>query len=311
MSAPWWEAELEVPLAWADDASAWLVAEGASGVEVISAHTVAPPASGQAPRAPSQEDQALLIASYPEGDPESLPHLIAESLGSLSPELSAVMVRVRRREDQAWTEQWKAFFTPRQIGRRVHVLPPWERDSYVTSPDHLRIEIDPGLAFGTGHHATTTLCAAVLEERLEQEPPVSLLDVGTGSGILAILAHRLGVRHVVGNDIDAAAIRSAQENLARNDIPAGAIELSTTPLAEIRGTFPWVVANILAPILIVLAPEMVAHVAASGQLLLSGLQAEQRQEVLDAYRVAAGGRALTVVHEAQQDEWVALLLRLG
>jgi len=187
-----------------------------------------------------------------------------------------------------------------RIGARVQVHPPWE----VPSPGSglVRVAIDPGMAFGTGSHPTTALCLERLDELLLQRPGADVLDVGTGSGILAIGAVLLGAGRVCGTENDPIALEAARRGAELNGLPPGRIEyvLAEAP----RGTFDIVVANILLNTLVELSPDIAACVAPSGRLVLSGLLAEQGDEAEAAYR-AQGLRALG---RKQREEWIRVEL---
>jgi ribosomal protein L11 methyltransferase len=159
------------------------------------------------------------------------------------------------------------------------------------------------MAFGTGTHPTTALCLAAISEAVTARPGLSVLDVGTGSGLLAIAARKLGAGRTVAVDVDPVAVRVAGENAARNGV---ALELSGAPAGEVRGAFDLVVANILANTLVELAPALDARLAPGGTLVLSGILAPQADEVRAAH-VARGLRPAPP-RERREGEWVALVL---
>jgi len=185
--------------------------------------------------------------------------------------------------DQDWNARWKEGFKPLRVGRRFVVAPTWE--TYHPDPGDRVLWIDPGRAFGTGHHETTRLCLRWLEDvcdRGDAQGPLSLLDVGTGSGILAMGAALLGCRPVVGVDNDPEAVQVARENLAAN--PAAAhVVLMHGSVEDVQGDFHLVVANIQADPLMAMAPRLVAKVKKRGRLALSGILGEQAQRVTEAY----------------------------
>lgn len=194
--------------------------------------------------------------------------------------------------DQDWVRLTQSQFEPMLIGKRIWVVPSWH-----TAPDPtaLVLELDPGLAFGTGSHPTTRLCM----EWLEENPPVNktVLDYGCGSGILAIVAKKLGAAKVEGIDIDVQAVHSAEFNAVRNNCE---IEFSL-PDKISSTTYDVVLANILSNPLKLMAPMLSGKVAVGGALVLSGVLARQAEEVAAAY---APFIALTVWQE--RDGWVAL-----
>lgn len=209
-------------------------------------------------------------------------------------------------EHDGWLDAWRPFARPVRVGSVV-VHPPWEPPPWTdlsADPGDVIVAIDPGRAFGAGNHATTRLVLAAMQERFEEGG--SVLDVGCGSGVLSVVAARLGARRVVAVDVEDEAVRATADNAARNGV-AERIEASTTPVHRIGGRFDLVVANILAPVLIELAPAVAPRVAGDGRLLLSGLQLSQVDAVVGAYRAADPG--LSVGDRAAEGDWVRLVLR--
>ncbi len=235
-----------------------------------------------------QLEQAGLVV-YLEPDRETgaggMERALRELIGGLGQGRCRV-VRVSEIADEDWARQWKKHFKPLRVGNRLWIAPSWE------SCDHLVgqrvIRIDPGRAFGTGHHETTRLCIEWLEEYAESrlpESPGSLLDVGTGTGILAITAGRLGFRPVMGIDNDGDAVQVALENRGRNSF-AQAVEFHIGVAADVKRTFAVVVANIQAGPLVEMAGSLSRRVATGGRLVLSGVLVEQAEAVIRAYREA-------------------------
>lgn len=194
--------------------------------------------------------------------------------------------------DQDWVRLTQSQFEPMQIGKNIWVVPSWHS---APDPDAVILELDPGLAFGTGSHPTTRLCM----EWLEQSAPggLSVLDYGCGSGILAIVAKKFGAADVVGIDIDPQAVTAAEFNAVRNQT---AIRFSL-PDTVTSATYDIVVANILSNPLKLMAPMLANKVVPGGRLVLSGVLARQAEEVAAAY---APYLALSVWQE--RDGWVAL-----
>ncbi|MCE5333816.1 MAG: 50S ribosomal protein L11 methyltransferase [Desulfobacteraceae bacterium] len=183
--------------------------------------------------------------------------------------------------DEDWSETWKAHFKPLRVGGRFLITPTWERVE--PRPDDLVIRIDPGRAFGTGHHETTRLCLDRLERVAAQGPaPETLLDVGTGSGILAIGAALLGFRKITGIDNDPEAIEVALENIALNNFSDSVTAFCATP-DEIAADFDVVVSNIQSLPLIRMSETLAARVKPGGRLILSGILTVQAEGVRAAY----------------------------
>lgn len=204
--------------------------------------------------------------------------------------------------EQDWVRLTQSQFAPIHIGKNIWVVPSWHE---APDPDGLILELDPGLAFGTGSHPTTRLCMEWLEAH--PAPQSAVLDYGCGSGILAIVAKKLGAADVTGVDIDPQAIESARANSSRNHCE---IEYYL-PDAFVKSyhadqRFDIVVANILSSPLILMAPMLSGRVAPGGALILSGVLARQAQEVIAAY-----APFIKLAVWAEQDGWVALHGRLG
>jgi ribosomal protein L11 methyltransferase len=282
---PTWSLTLQVAEAEADDVASLLFDAGASGVEVRDA-TVAPMPG--APRPPP--GRALLVASFAERDDADAAR---RDLGR-GGELAEV-------PDQDWSESWKRGLEPFAVGR-VFIRPSWTEAAVPAGA--VEVVLDPGMAFGTGTHPTTALCLAALDRLLAARPGASVLDVGTGSGLLAIAARKLGAGRVVGTENDPVALRVAGENAERN---GAALDLALASPEAVAGRFDVVVANILANTLVELAPAIAGKVAPGGALLLSGLLAGQESGVRDAY--AARGLSPDPRGDAADGEWRLVALR--
>ncbi len=204
-----------------------------------------------------------------------------------------------------WAEAWKASFKPIRIGDRFVVRPSWE--TYSPRPSDLVIEIDPGQAFGTGTHATTSLVLEELERLISRRAVRSLLDIGTGTGILAIGAALLGIPQVTGLDIDPVAVAAAQENTARNRVDK-TVTMTGLPLEEINGTFDAVLANLDRETLLSLAGKIRSLIAPGGTLIVSGILDTQ----VEAVRNAVGLSVREI--RTRQDEscaWAAVIFEAG
>ena len=198
-------------------------------------------------------------------------------------------------EEADWATAWKAFYKPFRVGRRLLVTPPWEHPELAS--DDLPLVIDPGMAFGTGSHPTTQLCLAALEDYVQ--PGHSVADIGTGSGILAIAAAKLGASPVAANDNDPLAVRIARENTAANGVSVEVTDALPT------GQHDVVVANILADVIIGMSEELYILLAPGGVLIASGIIDTREADV----RQALEGAGLTHLETRRQTEWVALIFR--
>lgn len=201
--------------------------------------------------------------------------------------------------DREWARVWENEFHPLQMGERLWICPSWTPPP---DPDAINILLDPGLAFGTGTHPTTAMCLRSMDADLESGARV--VDYGCGSGILGIAAVRLGATAVLGVDNDPQAITASLNNAARNHVPREAFSV-VLPEDELvsswRGGATWVVANILAGPLVVLAPVLTSLMTPGGRLLLAGLLADQAEEVIKAY-----APTIDLVIADQQEGWVLL-----
>ena len=182
--------------------------------------------------------------------------------------------------DQDWNTAWQKYYHVINLSRHLAIVPEWE-DYKPAFPDQQILKLDPGLAFGTGNHQTTQLAMMGIERAMTK--PLSVVDVGTGSGILAIAAHKLGAKSVLGTDISDESMTAAEENAGLNDFNDLKLQ-KTSLLAEVDGKFDLIVANILAEILLDLIPQMDSHLEENGQVVFSGidyLQLPKIEKALD------------------------------
>ena len=217
---------------------------------------------------------------------------------------------LRTVKEEDWADAWKKHYKPLRIGKRLLLTPAWEEPE--ARPGDLIVRLEPGMAFGTGLHPTTRLCVAALEKWVR--PGEALLDIGTGSGVLAIAAAKLGAQPVWATDIDPLAVRVARENAARNDLPLSPhalhVEHGSIPSGQ-DGRFPLIVSNILAEILVGLFDSayqdlpLTGPLAPGGHLILSGILDVKAELVLKA----ASRHGVREVERMQEGDWVALVLR--
>ncbi len=204
--------------------------------------------------------------------------------------------------EQDWTESWKAAFKPFRLGEHIVVKPSWETAE--TRPGDHVIEIDPGMAFGTGTHETTGMCVKLAEKYVKQGDKV--IDIGTGTGILAITAAHMGAEKVLATDLDPVAVRVAGENVAANGF-SDVIELRCGDLLEVvRESGDVVIANIIADVIIQLAAPVRARIVDGGIFICSGISVERRQDVLDALDAAN----YEVLDALTEGEWCAMAARV-
>lgn len=261
--------------------------------------------------APIPGQYRLVVKTYikPGARGAQIRRQIEEGLWRLSLLYPIPEAQIRTLREEDWAHAWKKFYHPLRIGRRVVLKPTWE--TFAARPDDIIIELDPGMAFGTGLHPSTRLCIAALEELVR--PGDAVLDVGTGSGVLALVAVKLGAGHVLATDIDTLAVQVARENAQLNHIPLDGrvqIEVGSLPQGQ-DGRFQVIVANILAEVLADLLvgkygdPRLAAPLAAGGHLILAGILNERTQLVVDA----AAPQGLRLVNRLEEGDWVALVMQ--
>ncbi len=224
---------------------------------------------------------------------------------------------IRELDEDAWAEAWKKQYHRLRIGRRTVIVPAWE--TYEPGEGEVVIRLEPGMAFGTGLHPTTRLCLEAMEAAVS--PGDRVLDVGTGSGVLAIAAALLAAGAVVAVDADPVAVRVAEENVAANGVgdrvqvqhgslPGGeAVPLSfalegSLPLLD-TGEFDVVLVNILAPVIAGMAPALAARTRPGGSLIAAGLILDQEPQVLDAL----ARQGLEIAGRSQEEDWVCLVAK--
>jgi len=191
------------------------------------------------------------------------------------PEAGSASLTINRIEDQDWSTSWRQFFTPQRITERLTIQPAWMPAP--PSCGEWVIKMDPGPAFGTGQHPTTRLCLEAMERLCPQEA-WTMLDVGTGSGILAIYGARLGAERILALDTDPEALRWAERNIDLNGL-TGSIELSSLPLETLAGTFSIITANLILETILELLPFFPRLMDHGGSLVLSGLLEGQIKRV--------------------------------
>jgi len=268
----------------ADEAAGILVAGGAIGCAV---------AGMKLPRA--REDKTVALEAYFDrisAAELSRLKLMMEQAGMLADAAhdgtaggGARNGSVRRIVDPGWSTLWMRRFGPFRVGRRMLIVPPWKREN---QPGRTTIVVQPARAFGTGHHPTTAGALRALESLIVARAPRSILDAGTGSGVLAIAAALLGKGEglepeIIAIDIDPAVLENARANARLNGVEKS-IRFSSVPLASIHRRFDLIVANILSHTLIEHAPHLKRIVAPGGRLILGGFLADEAGEVLSHYR---------------------------
>jgi ribosomal protein L11 methyltransferase len=221
-------------------------------------------------------------------------------LGQIRP-IPAPTFRPVAEED--WAEAWKERLDVLRIGQHIVIRPSWRE--YAPEPKDVVIQLDPGMAFGTGLHPTTQMCLVALEELTR--PEATVLDLGTGSGILAIAAARLGAGRVLAVDNDPIAVKTARGNVVTNGVQE-AVSVVCGSLADVPGCYHLVVVNILAKVIVEMMQEGLANrVRPGGRLITAGIIADQEPEVVAALEQ----KRLALVERRQTGDWVCLVAEQG
>lgn len=226
-----------------------------------------------------------------------------QSIATEYPALATCVPECAGITSDTWQERWKTHFPPLPVGQRLLILPPWEVRP--VQSQRAVIGINPSMAFGTGHHATTHTCLEALEALCDTYgPPARALDLGTGSGVLSIALAKLGVSSVWATDIDPTALEEARKNARVNGVDT-AIHISAASLSELPAPFQLVVANLFASTLITLCPAITQILTRSGHAILSGIQSDQAETVLETFSAPDW----TLVEHRPKDDWTTLVLR--
>ncbi|GAA0557140.1 50S ribosomal protein L11 methyltransferase [Halomonas salifodinae] len=296
---PWLQLKARIAPEQAETLEELLLAEGASAITLQDAHDdpVFEPERGTTPL----WNETVLTGLY--DDLEGIDAMLERVRQAWSlevPDEPCPEVEFELLADRDWEREWMDGFTPLKMGQRLWIVPSWHE---APEPEAVNLLLDPGLAFGTGTHPTTALCLEWLDGlavagELEAK---AVLDVGCGSGILAIAALKLGASRAVGTDIDPQALQASRDNAERNAIAEARLTLCYPEQLE-EGPFPVVVANILAGPLVELAPTIADQVAPGGHLVLSGILAQQAEEVLVAYEA----QGLVMEPPVEREGWVRL-----
>ena len=201
-------------------------------------------------------------------------------------------------DEEDWSNAWKKYYHPVQVGEHLVVCPSWE--AYDRKPDQVVLTLNPGMAFGTGTHDTTRLCMELLEKYIT--PQDTVLDVGCGSGILAITAALLGANKIIGCDIDEVAVKVAGENAALNGVQDRIAFHQGDLTSQVEGSFQIICANIVADVIIRLSEDAGRYLAKDGIFITSGIIDTREQDVLDALEQ----NGFQVIERRTSGGWVAL-----
>ncbi len=259
------------------------------------------PAENWAEDSTGRADQHAIVGYFPKDRQVKKRCRLLEKRLDLLKENSAIVYRVSYKElaEEDWADAWKSFFTPQRIGRKIVVKPTW--CEYRADPDDIVLELDPGMAFGTGTHPTTALCINLIEDYLQSDD--SFLDVGTGSGILMIAAALLGAGFICGLDKDDVAIAVAAANLRLNRIDPQLYSLSTGNLLEgVNEKYDFMVANIFTHVILELLDDLHRVVAKGGIFVCSGMFEKNKNLVV----VKMEKMGFEILEIREEQEWAAI-----
>jgi ribosomal protein L11 methyltransferase len=301
----WTKISITVPTLHAETVAAFMANLSENGIEQIGGATTE-----------SASEWEQIIAYLPEVDPAPTPqglpmekgkqiistiHAFLQALNKKLPASTPAQLTQERIEEEDWNQRWKDHFKPFKLTERLVIKPSWEE--YEKLPQEMVLEMDPGMAFGTGLHASTQLALILIEDAFAVNPAKTVLDIGTGTGILGMYCALLGADTVVGLDNDIDARSAASGNIHTNHLES-IMTIDPRDLNAIDGLFELIIANITQDVLTLLAPTIGTRLAPGGRLVLSGiLTGSQTDTIKGVY----GDLGLTLVHTRSRDEWTALL----
>ena len=219
------------------------------------------------------------------------------------PNIEISEIKARQIHSSSWMV-WRELLNMVRAGRRIVIIPPWVE--HEPEGEEVLLEINPSLAFGTGHHESTRLCLAGIEEIIDSGSVRSLLDVGCGSGVLSICAALLGVPEITGFDMDPVAVKESHKNSERNSVD-GKIKFFTCLIDEVSGSFDIIVANVYVEPILSMKKEFSELLAPGGNLVVSGIPSSRGKEAVDGLSEAG----FKVVKERTEGQWVSYVLQKG
>ncbi|AVP55015.1 50S ribosomal protein L11 methyltransferase [Clostridium tetani] len=251
-------------------------------------------------------EEGAVIKAYYREDENFMKYLkyIEESVKNLEQlgfDKGKGIVTTSKVNEEDWENNWKKYYKPTKVGEKIVIKPIWEE--YGENPEEIILELDPGMAFGTGTHETTRMCIESLEKYVKEEDVV--FDIGTGSGILGIAAAKLNAKKVIGVDLDEVAVDSAKKNVSFNHLDN--IEILHGDLMEVvKGKCNIIVANIIADIIILLSKDVKKFLEDGGYFISSGIIKDRKEEVVDSLK--ENGFKIEEIKE--QGEWVCVVASL-
>ncbi|HVP78657.1 MAG TPA: 50S ribosomal protein L11 methyltransferase [Thermodesulfobacteriota bacterium] len=286
----WLVVELSVAKEFGEAVSNFVIEQGATGIEEIEGDLGREKLRTYFPQDGGEKRALYVLRRY------------LKSLEKVAPQIPHTQIRTASLAEQDWGENWKRFFKPVQVTPRFVIKPPWSRIRLKKGQSS--IDITPGMAFGTGTHATTLLSIQALEESLKKKE-LSVLDVGTGSGILSVLAAKAGAKEVWGIDTDGVAVENARENVEKNRV-SSIVRIRKGSIGKLHKKFDVVVANIDLKSLRRMRKPLLNHLKKQGLLILSGILEQEKERIRLHY---LGTKRLRWVKTTQKGEWVCLTFR--
>ena len=286
----WLVVELSIPIEFGEAVSNFLIEQGAAGIEELEGDLKWERLRTYFPQDGNETGVLYALRRY------------LKSLEKITPEIPRARIKTASLPEQDWSENWKRFFKPVQVTPRLVVKPPWSKVRLKKGQS--AIDIIPGMAFGTGTHATTLLSIQALEETIKKRG-LCVLDVGTGSGILSIVAAKLGAEEVWGVDIDGVAVENARENVEKNRV-SDIVRIKKGSMGGLHKTFDVVVANIDLKGLRRMRKPLLSHAKKGGFLILSGILEQQKEKIHRLYLETGLLRRIKIT---QQGEWVCFTFK--
>ncbi len=286
----WLVIEISIPKEFGEAVSNFLIEHGATGIEELERDLTWERLRTYFPKDEKEKKILDALRQY------------LKSLEKIFPGIPRAQIRTASLPEQDWGENWKRFFKPVQVTPRFVVKPPWSKIRL--KKGQISIDITPGMAFGTGTHATTILCIQALEASLKKKG-LSVLDVGTGSGILAIIAAKLGAKEVWGMDIDGVAVENARENVKKNRV-SGIVRIRKGSFGGFEKRFDVTAANIDLRSLRRMRKPLLNHLKKGGLLILSGILEKDEERIRDHYLETG---LLRWINVAQKEEWICLTFK--
>ncbi|OON92837.1 MAG: ribosomal protein L11 methyltransferase [Candidatus Epulonipiscium fishelsonii] len=203
--------------------------------------------------------------------------------------------------EKKWANEWKKYYKPTHVGKNIIIKPTWEH--FLNTSNKIIIEMDPGMAFGTGTHETTEMCVELLEKYLAKYETSSVIDIGTGSGILGIIATKLGAEKVIGVDIDPTAVKVANQNIKLNNAEDKMTAISGNLIELINTKANIVVSNIIADIIISLANEVDSILSENGIWISSGIINTKKEKVIETIL----NNNWNIIEIEEKNEWIAIV----